>query len=715
MDGLIRKEDEKYHPGQIVLGFDIENRTETEPTKEGLLLSAFCINDTRDKEVVIVVDNTSVDNSEVFDEETLKRCVFLSHNADHEARYGYATKFIPSRYQCTMVNSKRLLSGCEGYRFDLVSEINRRLDYEAIPVFMDKDIRNEFATCKYFRDDHILYNASDTIRLKDIYYEQRRLADELGMSFLLNTLNSRIIPEIASTEVRGIKHNSEKWINIAKERKQKADKICQELNELITNQYKVNLEVVNPALKKKREQEEGRQKKVTQRVLKLKQQLERLESLGKTHLKSYQTQKEQLENLSASCVVKTSLQVDVEPVMLESLVNWGSQKQVLEVFKQIGCPIPQAKKEGKMKDGIGKEHRANWLITNEGSEFEPLMNSFDAMKRLIHNVNSFGEKWIQQYVRDGRAYSMYDQSGTDSGRFSSGSKGKKKTHYNGQQIPKPKEYRECFVADDGRMIITADYRNCEGIIMISQSGDMNMKRITEMSDSHSYLGTKCWRSIYQNRYRSTKDPKWLTLAQEYEMNQTTEEKKKERDIFKNSGGLFPTAYGVHASKVAATSKINESDAQVMIDTIKAEIPLVIKYLDGVSAKTLEDGYCIHNRRTGSRRWFQKVLDNKHYGWKITKSDKIEIESASRNSVIQGSNSDLIKEAICMIGLWARLFKQDVRLLSTVHDELVLDCPEVKAEFYCERIKQLMIRAANNYLIPEIQMSVELHCEKTWTK
>lgn len=703
------KEDDLYHYAWDVVSFDIENRTETEPTREGLLLSSFCI----DGENVLTIDNTSVDNNEVFTEEQLKRFLFLSHNSSHEARYCEAANFKAGRLACTMVNSKRLLSGCEGYRFDLISEINRRLGYEAIPIWMDKDIRNEFATCTYFRDDHILYNAADTIRLKDVYYEQRRLGDKLGMSFLLNSLNSRIIPEIASTEVRGIKHNSEKWINIARERKEKADKLCQELNEIVLNQYKLIPGTINPVLKKKQEQEERRSLRLQERKQKLEVQLRRLEEQGKTHLKSYKTQLEQLDQLitNQSCSV-----IGVED---SNIINWGSTKQVLEVFKQIGCPLPmdKDKKTGKPKPGVGKEARNGWLTTHSGSSYEDVVKKFDLFKKIEHNIKSFGEKWVEQFVRNGRAYTALDSSSTTTGRFSSGSKGKKKDKANLQQIPSRdgKMYRECFEADPGRSLITADYKNCEGIIMIAQSGDLNMKRITEMSDSHSYLGTKCWRNVYQWRYNRTKDPKWKELAETYEMNKSTPEKEVERTLFKNSGGLFPVAYAVSANKVATTSRVTPEEGQIFIDTIKAEIPLVINYLDGVSKKALEDGYCIHNKREGSIRWFQPILDAKHYGWNISKSAKIEIESASRNSVIQGTNSSIIKEAIATICLWAKLFKQDLRFVLTVHDELIFDCPEDKAEFYCEKVKQLMIRAAQNYLIPEIQMSVELHCEKTWTK
>ncbi len=615
------------------------------------------------------------------------------------------------RYFCTMVNDKRLLSGQEGYKFDLVSVINRRLGYKQIPIEMDKDIRSTFNDCTYFTNEQILYNAADTIRLKAILSEQYRIAEERNQFFLLNTLNSRIIKPIADAEVRGIRHNTEKWIGIAKDRQHKAELIWEELNQIVSQTPGIEIGKINPEIRKQQENQQRKEIRNQERLIKLQNQLKQLEEKGKQHLKSYKLTLEVLKS------IKKQENQSLDISALGNLINWSSQKQVIEFLNQIGCPLPEAKssKTHELKPSIGKEGRANWFVQNENSPFVNIMTLIDKQKKLIHNVNSFGEKWVEQYVRNGRAYTKLDQAGTATGRFSSGSKGKKKTHYNGQQIPQGKEYRESFIADEGRAIITADYSNCEGIVMISLSGDLNMKAITEMADSHSYLGTLCWRAVYKHRYDKTNDLKWLELSKTYVMDKSTPEKEKERSKFKNSGGLFPVAYNVAAAKVSSTAGINLEEGQIMIDTIKAQIPKVVTALDQKSIEGTTNGYVIHNNRSSSRRYFQPVLDNIHYKFPITKSQIVEIGNASRNTAIQGSNSDLMKEAIAMIDLWKTLYKQDINLLLTVHDEVVYDCPEDKAEFYTDKIKQLMIRAANNYLIKEVNMSVNASHGTTWTK
>ena len=71
-----------------------------------------------------------------------------------------------------------------------------------------------------------------------------------GRVFELNSLRGRLISELASTEMLGIAHNKDKWLEVANNRQIKADRICQELNELVKNQYQVDLSLVNPELKK---------------------------------------------------------------------------------------------------------------------------------------------------------------------------------------------------------------------------------------------------------------------------------------------------------------------------------------------------------------------------------------------------------------------------------------------------------------------------------
>jgi DNA polymerase I-like protein with 3'-5' exonuclease and polymerase domains len=144
------------------------------------------------------------------------------------------------------------------------------------------------------------------------------------------------------------------------------------------------------------------------------------------------------------------------------------------------------------------------------------------------------------------------------------------------------------------------------------------------------------------------------------MDKSTLEGEKARNKFKNSMGLFPILYGSEAHKVSVTAGLNKEEAQIGIDVIKSHAPTAAKFLEANRQHGSTYGYVIHNTRSGSRRWFQPMLDHIHYGYPMSKSKKVEVELAAGNSCIQGSGSDLLKEAMAMIACWNNIYKQDIR-------------------------------------------------------
>jgi hypothetical protein len=727
------------YPGWFVFGHDIEYRGGF-PSKDKLLLSSFHYSGQQ----VLTIDNTSVNNAEIFSPGLLAKSLFIAHNADAEAKYGVVTDFLPEMYGCTMVNSQRLLAGQEGFRYDIISEL-KRCDLP-VPVEMDKDIRSEFANLTFFEDRHILYNASDTVLLKEMYYRQLQKAHSIGQTYMMKNINSRLVIPIAQTEIRGFRHDRAAWIQIAKDRQEKAEKICKNLNEQLVGKYGLDLSEIVPDLKKKKLQSINQSLKKSKRRSVLEARKLILEDSQKTHLKAYALIVQQLLILGtndAPTVLKNTLDLQeqsltdetpsipsssqpgqdvsqqstvLSPTLLEGL-NYNSNKQLVEAFKAIGCPLPltKDKKTRDDKPSFKKDARNVWLTDNSDSPYYSFFKEFDTYKKTIHNVNAFGEKWVDKYTNPltGRVHTSLRQAGADTGRMSSGNKDE--DLMNAQQIPSGKEYRETFIADEGRVLITADYSNCEGVVMGSQARELAMLPLLSMADSHSWLGTKAWRAVYDLRYKRTGKPEDLELAQTYEMNQSTEAKKKERSVFKNSGGLFPVAYGVAASKVAGAAKVTIDEGQAMINAVKAEVPGVIAYLDGKSKEAVSTGYVVHNKRTNSRRGFTAILDHLHYRWPLDKSKKVEVEMAARNSPIQGTNSDLMKEAIIFMVRWAKIYRQDIMFMLTVHDELVVDAPEDKGDFYAQKIGDIMARAAKLYLEPEFNMVADVRVAKHWKK
>ncbi len=681
---------------------DIET-TGGDPYKAQLLLEAWYTGDPNHP--ILVIDSTSVSPEEVVSNEDLENREVVAHNADFEARWNLLRGLTSGNYYCTMVADQIILSGSSKIRFSLVETLKRR--GISLPEEMDKSIRDEFINANrqmVFEDRHIFYNAGDVTKLRELKEKQQRIIDSLKINFLVHRLRMPLVKILAQGELTGFVHDTETWLTIARKREAQALIYTTELDNYLLSKG-LNLLDLNPQLKKLYEQDAKNKERLRLRIEKIYKELDRLESRGKTETRAYVKLKQSLEKCEGTA----------EKILPPITINWSSPQQPLEIMKVLGIKLPEAldAKTYKIKPGVGKAARTNWFAEFTEHEHMVFMKKFDQFKKIEHNIKSFGEGWVEKYLNpvSRKVHTIFRQAGTKTLRFASGDK--RKGYFNLQQIPKEEnehkraEYRECFRTDPGRKMATLDYTGCEIVCMISLSKDLILKRISELPDQHSYMGTKCWRAVYQNKYNKTNDPKWLELAQTYTMG-----KGKERDKFKASG-VFPVIYGVKPPKVASIQGFSQEDGKIFIDTIEAEMPNVVKYVKDCAAHAVTHGFVLHNTRTNSRRWFQSVLDQEATGY-LSQREQGKIETAARNSPVQGTNVDIITEAMVFIYRWARLYRLDIRFLGQVHDELIYDFPEDQ-EWIAEKLRQLMCNAAKRYLIDEISMDAECKVGYSWLK
>jgi DNA polymerase I-like protein with 3'-5' exonuclease and polymerase domains len=666
---------------------------------------------------VLVLDSLTVKTHEVFTEEDLKDRIIWAHNGGFEKRWLIKRGLRSGLVKCTMVNEQTLLSGCTDFDYDIVSCLKRR--GVPIPTWMNKEIREEFVgvdpTTFVLEDKHVLYNATDVTVLPALVTAQQVQIDKYNLNFLIHHLRSPLVSILAEAEMTGFVHDSEYWIRLAEKRKDQANELIGKMNEYVVS-HGLDLLSLNPQLKDLYDRNRNRRQRLLDRLVKVNGELERLQEKGRTTTKVFQT------HLETRLKITTELQEHV--VLPPPSINWASPQQPIEVMKALGIsplPMSQNSKTYQLQVSVNKAARNNWFADNPDHPKKDFMKLFDQYKKVEHNIKSFGIEWINLYTNPitGKVHTCYRQAGTRTGRFASGNK--KRGYFNLQQIPgeitefpdgrKVAEYRACFKTDPGRKMATLDYTGCEVICMVSLSQDLDLKRITELPDQHSYMGTKCWRAVFADRYKRTGDKKWLDLANTYEM--SSKGTPKDRKRFKESG-IFPVIYGVKPNKVASVQGFAKHEGQIFIETIEQDMPKVVTFVKSKAAFALANGYVIHNTRTNSRRWFRQVIEANRRGETLSSKEAGKVETAARNSPIQGTNVDIIIEAIVTIARWARLFKVDVRLLGQVHDELIYDFPEDQ-DWIPAKLQELMARAAQRYLIPEISMSAGCDIGYTWIK
>ena len=175
-------------------------------------------------------------------------------------------------------------------------------------------------------------------------------------------------------------------------------------------------------------------------------------------------------------------------------------------------------------------------------------------------------------------------------------------------------------------------------------------------------------------------------------------------------------YGLFAKKAGKTLNISTEEGQIVINTIKREIPKTIKMVENQSTFAERYGYVLHNNRTNSRRWFPFLI--RQLKGEITMDTNfLDISgeaSSARNSSIQGTQADFVKEASVKLQYYYWKNNIDADILSWVHDEIVDRVAEDIAEEVSKIKHKIMVEVANKYL-----HNVEIDCEITilphWTK
>lgn len=137
------------------------------------------------------------------------------------------------------------------------------------------------------------------------------------------------------------------------------------------------------------------------------------------------------------------------------LVQFSSSSQCIELFKELGvnCLVVD-KKTREEKNSLESKALKSYLIVHEkilGPDVMNIMRAYIKLKEYEQSCKTFGQQFIDKYVHPitGKLHSNFKQI-VSTGRMSS-------SDPNIQNIPSAKEYRQCFVAKEGNILINADY------------------------------------------------------------------------------------------------------------------------------------------------------------------------------------------------------------------------------------------------------------------
>ena len=272
----------------------------------------------------------------------------------------------------------------------------------------------------------------------------------------------------------------------------------------------------------------------------------------------------------------------------------------------------------------------------------------------------------------GRVHTSYNQTVTATGRLSS-------SNPNLQNIPirteEGREIRKGFIADDGHLLLSADYSQIELRVFAHYSDD---PVLIQAFDRGEDIHTRTAAEVFDL------DPRMVT----------PEMRRMAKMI------NFGIIYGMGPIKLAKELGISKKVAQVYLDNYYERYKGVKNFKEKILSQTRQNGYV--STLLKRRRYLPNInSDNGHI--------RSEAERAAINTPIQGTAADLIK--IAMISIAERLKKENLRtkMLLQVHDELVFEVPQAELTTATKLIKDEM----EGVYPLNIPLKVDINWGKNW--
>lgn len=344
--------------------------------------------------------------------------------------------------------------------------------------------------------------------------------------------------------------------------------------------------------------------------------------------------------------------------------NVASPKQLGEVlFEKLNLPV--LKKTSKTKSFSTDNEVLESL--REVHPLVPLVLDYRMLSKLKGTYVDPLPAWVDPAT--GRVHARFNQTVAATGRLSSSDPNLQNIPMKGGWGPK---IRHGFVAGEGHLFVGADYSQIELRILAHLCGDASLLRVFERGE----------------------DIHTTTAAEVFDVGPmfvTSDMRRQAKAV------NFGILYGMGPFGLARELGVSQKDAKAFIERYFARFPKVKGYLDGVQAQALETEEV--TTLLGRRRRFPGIA-------KAAKPLQQALLRQAVNTPVQGSAADLIKKA--MVAVEPEL-PPGCRLVLQVHDELIVEAPEDRAEEAGRVLKHAMLTAMEL----RVPLAVSLSTGKRW--
>jgi DNA polymerase-1 len=348
--------------------------------------------------------------------------------------------------------------------------------------------------------------------------------------------------------------------------------------------------------------------------------------------------------------------------------NLSSPKQIQEIlFDKHKLPV--------VKKTPGGQPSTDEDVLQELALNYPLPKLILDYRSLAKLKSTYTDKLPRMVnPRTGRVHTNYGQAVAVTGRLSS-------NEPNLQNIPirtlEGRRIREAFVAPVGHRLVSADYSQIELRIMAHLSRDANLlAAFSSGEDVHRRTASEIF-----------------SLAPE----QVNSEQRRYAKVIN-----FGLIYGMSAFGLASQLGIERAAAQHYMERYFTRYPGVAQYMQRTREFARAKGYV---ETVFGRRLFMTDINASN------SQRRQAAERAAINAPMQGSAADLIKLAMLAVQRWLTDHRLSTALIMQVHDELVLEVPDVELALVTRELPLLMSGVAKL----DVPVLVDVGVGSNWDK
>jgi DNA polymerase I-like protein with 3'-5' exonuclease and polymerase domains len=295
----------------------------------------------------------------------------------------------------------------------------------------------------------------------------------------------------------------------------------------------------------------------------------------------------------------------------------------------------------------------------------PCIKSLYEYGKITRTISTIDNLLARMNSETGRVHPQYEQIGAPTGRFSC-------SQPNVQSTPKG-SFRACFIAPPGHKLVIADYSQIE------------LRVLAEITQDERMI----------DAFRKGEDLHKLTASviTGIPLEQVT---SKERQAAKAVN--FGLIYGM-----GATGLRNYAYSKYQVSlSLEHSYRFIQRYFDFYK---------------GVNEWQQSIKQNgiidtrTLLGRRRMWSDEPKVTELL-NSPIQGTAADIIKEALVM--LLKKIENTDYNIMGCVHDEIIMEVPDSRAEGAAIVLTNTMVLAAAKYL-KSIPVIVDVRIANNWSE